>query len=91
MLIHKKIAKKVDLVNLESDPNKLDIDEFKNVPSNVRNLKNKVDKLDIGKLETTPVNLSKPSDVVKMMSSKRLNMMNWLKKLIILILLVLVT
>ena len=54
-------------------------------------MKNKVDKLDIGKLETTPVNLSKPSDVVKMMSLKRLNMMNWLKKLIILILLVLVT
>ena len=46
-------AKKVDLVNLKSNVDKLDIDKFKNVPSNLSNLKSKVDKLNIGKLETT--------------------------------------
>ena len=44
-----------DLANLKSDVDKLDIDEFKNVPSGLRNLKSKVDKLDIGELETTSV------------------------------------
>ena len=38
--------KKVDLANLKSDVNKVDIDKFKNVPSNLSNLKSKVDKLD---------------------------------------------
>ena len=46
-------AKKVDLVNLKSNVDKLDIDKFKNVPSNLSNLKSKVDKLNNGKLETT--------------------------------------
>ena len=50
-------AKKIDLVNLKSNVDKLDIDKFKNVPSNLSNLKSKVDKLDIGKLETTSVDL----------------------------------
>ena len=48
-------AKKTDLANLKSDADKLDIDELKNVLSNLNNSKSKVDKLDIGKLETTPV------------------------------------
>ena len=50
-------AKKIDLVNLKSNVDKLHIDKFKNVPSNLSNLKSKVDKLDIGKLETTSVDL----------------------------------
>ena len=54
-----KFAKKVDLANLKSDVDKLDIDELKNIPSGLSNLKSKVDKLDIAKLETTPVGLSK--------------------------------
>ena len=58
-------AKKVDLANLKSNVDKLDIDKLKNLPTNLNNLKSKVDKLDIGKLETTPVDLSKLSDVVK--------------------------
>ena len=58
-------AKKVDLTNLKSNVDKLDIDKLKNLPTNLNNLKSKVDKLDIGKLETTPVDLSKLSDVVK--------------------------
>ena len=37
-------AKKPDLANLKSDVDKLDIDKFKNVPSNLSNLKIKVEK-----------------------------------------------
>ena len=52
-------------------------------------MKSKIDKLDIGKLETTPVGLSKLSNAVKLMSLKRLNISNQLKRLTILILLIL--
>ena len=69
------MGSKSDLVNLETEVDKLDIDKLKNVPTNLSNLKSKVDKLDIGKLETTPVDLSKLSNVVKMMLLKRLNIM----------------
>ena len=44
-----KFAKKVDLANLRSNVNKLDIDKLKNVPANLSNLKSKVDKLDVDK------------------------------------------
>ena len=57
-----KFAEKVDLPNSKS---KLDIDELKNVPSNLSNLKNNVEKLDVDKLVPVPVDLSKLSDVVK--------------------------
>ena len=60
-----KFAKKVDLTGLKSNVDKLDIDKFKNVPSNLNNLKDKVDKLDVDKLVPFPVDLSKLSDVVK--------------------------
>ena len=33
-----KFAKKIDLANLKSNVDKLDIDKFKNVPTNLRNL-----------------------------------------------------
>ena len=59
-----KFAKKVDLANLKSNVDKLDIDKLKIVSNCVSSLKSKVDKLDIGKLETTPVDLSKLSNVV---------------------------
>ena len=58
-------TKKIDLANLISDVDKLDIDKLKNVSSGLSSLKNKVDKLDNGKLEATPVNLSKLSNVVR--------------------------
>ena len=63
-------AKKVDLANLKSNVDKLDIDKLKNVPTNLSNLKSKVDKLDVDKLVSVPVNLSKlrvevKNDVVK--------------------------
>ena len=43
-------AKKVDLANLKSDVDKLDIDKLKHIPTNLGNLKNKADKLDVDKL-----------------------------------------
>ena len=82
-------AKKTDLANLKSDVDKLDIDKLRNVQSNLGNLKSKVDKLDIDKLVRVPVDVSKLSDVVKMILLKRLNIMNQLKKLLILKLLIL--
>ena len=60
-----KFAKKVDLASLKYNVDKLDIDKFKNVPSNLNNLKSKVDKLDVDKLVLDPVDLSKLNDVVK--------------------------
>ena len=39
--------KKIDLVNLKSDADKLEFDKLKSIPSNLSNLKSKVDKLDI--------------------------------------------
>ena len=39
-----KVAKKVDLANLKSNVDKLDIGKLKNVPTNLSNLKSKVDK-----------------------------------------------
>ena len=65
VLVHQILLKRLIQTNLKSDADKLAIDKFKNVPSNLSNLKNKVHKLDIGKLETTPVDLSKLSDAVK--------------------------
>ena len=59
MLAHWILLKKADLANSKSDVDKLDIDQLKNVPTNLSNLKNKVDKLDVDKLEPIPVDLSK--------------------------------
>ena len=56
-------ANKVDLANLKSNVDKLDIVKLKNVPTNLTNLKSKVDKLDIGKLVSVLVDLSKLSNV----------------------------
>ena len=47
--------KTVDLANLKSNVDKLDIDELKNIPTNLSNWKSKVDKLDIDKLLLVPV------------------------------------
>ena len=41
-----KFAEKVDLPNLKSNVDKLDIDKIKNVLANLSNLKTKADKLD---------------------------------------------
>ena len=50
VLIHRILLKKSDLTNLESDVDKLDIHQLKNVPTNLNNLKSKLDKLDVDKL-----------------------------------------
>ena len=42
-----KFAKKVDLANLKSNIDKLDIDKLKIVPNKLSNLKSKVDQLDV--------------------------------------------
>ena len=60
-----KFAKKVHLVNLKSNVDKLDIDKLENVPTNFSNLKSKVDKLDVDILVPVPVDLSKLRDIVK--------------------------
>ena len=40
-----KFSRKVDLANLKSNVDKVDIDKLKNVSSNLSNLKSKTDKL----------------------------------------------
>ena len=60
-----KFAKMVDLDNLKSNVDKLDIFETKNVQTNLSNLKSKVNKLDFDKLVPAVVDLSKLSDLVK--------------------------
>ena len=60
-----KFAKEIDLANLKSNIDKLDIDKLKNVTTNLRNLKSKEEKLYVGKWLPVPVDLSKLSDVVK--------------------------
>ena len=60
-----KFANKVDLANLSSNVDKLDIDKLKNVPTNFSNLKSKVYQLDADKLVPIPVDLSKLIDVAK--------------------------
>ena len=58
-----KFAKKVDLANLKSNVDKLDIYKLKNVPTNLSNQKSTVDKLDIDKLVPVLIDLSKLSDL----------------------------
>ena len=58
-------ATKVDLPNLKSNVEKLDIDKLQIVPTNLSHLKGKVDKLDVDKLVPVPVDLSKLNNVVK--------------------------
>ena len=41
-----KFSRKVDLANLKSNVDKVDIDKLKNLSSNLSNLKSKTDKLD---------------------------------------------
>ena len=57
-------AKRTYLAKIKSD-DKLDIEKFKNVPTNLNNLKNKVDKLDVDKLVPALIDLSELNDVVK--------------------------
>ena len=64
-------AKKTDLTILKSNVGKLVIDKLKNVPSSLGNFKSKLDKLYADKLVPVPVDISKLSDVVKIMLLKK--------------------
>ena len=68
-------GKKDDLANLKSNVDKLDIDKLNNVPNNYRNMKTKVNKVDVDKSVFFTVDLSKLSDVVKIMSLKKMRKM----------------
>ena len=59
VLIHENFA------NLKYDADKLDIDKFKNLPTNLSNLNSEEGKLDVDKLVPVPVDLSKLSNSVK--------------------------
>ena len=50
MLIHHNLLKKDDLDNLKSKVGKLDVEELKNVPSDLTSFKIKIDKLDLSKI-----------------------------------------
>ena len=63
---------KVDLANLKSDADKLDIDKLKNVPSKISNLNSKVDQLAFDKLVPPPFDLVMQQ---KMLQLKGLNIM----------------
>ena len=66
-------ALKSNLTSIQTEVDKLDINKLKSLPNDLRNLKSKVSKLDIDKLAPVPVELSKLSNVVKLRSLKRLN------------------
>ena len=50
-------TKRIDLANLKSDVDKLDIDKLENVPSGLISLKSNADKLDVDKLVPVIVDL----------------------------------
>ena len=65
-------AKKIDLVNLKLDLDKLDIDKLKNIPSALSSLKSKVDQLDIDKLKYVPSGLSSLKSKVDKLDADKL-------------------
>ena len=66
---------KFDLASLISEVDISDVNKLEKVPTGLNNLKSKVDKLDVDKLVPVPVDLSKRSDGVKMMLSKKMYIM----------------
>ena len=64
-------ATKTDLKNVTH----VDVSNFAS-KTNLASLKTEIGKLDIDKLKVVPTDFSKLSNVVKMMLSKRLNMIN---------------
>ena len=64
MCLYINYSKKVDLVDLKPNVDKLDINELKIFPDYLKNLKSKVNKMNVKKLRTFPSNLKKLSDIV---------------------------
>ena len=67
-------ARKTDLKNVTH------VDTSFALKTNLASLKTEVDKLDIDKLVPVPVDLSKLSDIIKMVLLKKLCMINQLQK-----------
>ena len=77
---YENIKVKIDLTNYATrkdinDITYVDTSNFA-LKTNLANLKTEVDKLDVGKLVPVPLDLSKLSNVVKMMLLKKLCMIN---------------
>ena len=68
-------ALEMNLGNLKTEVDKLDIDKLGYLSNNLSKLKTKVDKLDIHKLAPVSTDLSKLSDVIKNEVVKKLNIM----------------
>ena len=57
--------KKVNLTNVKSAIDKLDINKLENIIIGLNSLKSKVDNLDVDRLKIVPADLEKLSDVVE--------------------------
>ena len=79
-------AKKSDLASLKSDVDKLHIDKLKSVPNGSDSLKSKAGKLDVGKLKLVPTDFKKM--IMKLL--RNICMTNWLKKSMLLRLMILI-
>ena len=66
-----KFTRKVDLVSLKYEADKLDVDKSGKVIAGLNRMKNKADKLNVDKLVQVHVDLSKISDVVKKYDIKK--------------------
>ena len=86
-----QFLKKVDRANLKQDGEELDIDELKKSIKWFKQFISKVDELGVDKLKSVPADLKKLSDVEEKSVFKKLNIMNWLKELVPLILINLLT
>ena len=85
-----KFPKTVDLASLKSEIDKLYIDKLEKVPTGWIRLKSKLEELDVDKLVPVPVCLSKLSDVVENAVVKKTEYDEFVKKLILFRLLILV-
>ena len=59
-----EFAKEVDLADIKPYADKLDIHNFKHIPTTVSNFKSKLDKLDVNKLVPVPVDLGQLTNLV---------------------------
>ena len=71
-----QFAQRIYLGSLQSDVDKLYIDDLKKVPSGLNIFKRKVAKLNVDKLKSVPVDLKKSNDVVEKEVVKKLNIMH---------------
>ena len=77
MLIHQVLLKKIDLASLKLNIDTLDINELEKVLDDLNSFKSK----DVDKLKPGPLHLKALSDAVDKNILKKMCKMNWLKKL----------